>query len=37
MNIKNIPRELTIKRPVKRVTSNRGLKILGAGKSITKK
>ena len=37
MNIKNIPRELTIERPIKRITSNRGLKILGAGKSITKK
>ena len=37
MNIKNILRELTIKRPIKQVASNRGLKILGVGKSITKR
>ena len=37
MNIKSIPRELTIERLVKRVTFNRGLKILHVGKSITKK
>ena len=37
MNIKNIPRELTIKRLIKQVASNRGLRILGVGKSITKK
>ena len=37
MNIKNIPKELTIKRLIKRVASNGGLKILGAGKFITKR
>ena len=37
MNIKDIQRELTIERLIKRVTSNRGLKILGASKSIPKR